>query len=171
MLAASQLGLYPKFLGCFGLRQQESMSQSRASFEWAGPCLGVSHACTPRRAPLRKEMQQQQTEETRFFCKTNTHQHPPPITTPLLLLLLSSPPLLHPPTSRPRDTGVCGSCRFSTPPVTTSPLHRTTPPDIPRQHVQLDEQPVSTNCLPSFILHSGQKSGFYYWSTHWQSRL
>jgi hypothetical protein len=56
-------------------------------------------------------------------------------------------------------------------PVTTSPLHRTTPPDIPRQHVQLDEQPVSTNCLPSSILRSGQKSGFYYWSTHWQSRL
>ena len=53
-------------------------------------------------------------------------------------------------------------------PSTTSPLHHTTPLCIPRQHVQLDEQPVSTSCLFLSNPSSEPSPRNYCCSTHWQ---
>jgi len=50
-------------------------------------------------------------------------------------------------------------------------LHRCTapiPPYIPRQHVQLDEQPVSLNSLLFYYPLLESQPGYYCWTRHWQ---
>lgn len=93
--------------------------------------------------------------------------------TPTTPLSPYSPLLLHRHSGHVRQECLHrGSCRlFRAVPASfpaTSPLHCTTPPYIPRQHVQLDEQPVSRHRLLPAIPSSHPRSTYSRWSKHWQ---
>ena len=151
------------------LRQQDTTSQSQANIDWT---LSRSFTCLHSPPPpLRKETQSTPDE----FLEDERDQQHRPLSPPLTRLPSSPSPV---PTLRPRETGECphrGSCRlFGAIPAsfpTTSPLHRTNPPYIPRQHVQLDEQPVSLKSSLFAISCLDSRSGYPCCSWHWQLRL